>query len=267
MNPKESNLNVTDELARLKSEFAALAFRDDATRKRLLIELETVTNYALGDEADRFIEAVGQVSFYPFIVSSHGREMPEIWARGKTEMVALIESIEHALSMANRFGGTAEEDAHEQAVTNKVFVVHGHDKGMLNAVEVYVRRLGLEAIVLGEEAHRGRTLIEKFEHFSEVSYAVVLLSPDDIGRSRTKPAESDRPRPRQNAVLELGYFMGLLGRERVAAVVDATVENAEYPSDINGVAYIPFNAKHTEWQLLLLREFRAAKLPVDEARI
>ena len=64
---------------------------------------------------------------------------------------------------------------------NDVFIVHGHDNAMRDAVASYIRKLGLNAIILSEEPSGGKTLIEKLETYRNVHYAVVLLSPDDSG--------------------------------------------------------------------------------------
>ena len=96
----------------------------------------------------------------------------------------------------------------------RVFVVHGHDEAMKEAVARFIEKLGLEAVVLAEKTNEGRTIIEKFEaHAEEAGFAVVLLSDDDVGATK---ADRDllRPRARQNVILELGYFIGALGELR-----------------------------------------------------
>ncbi len=55
-------------------------------------------------------------------------------------------------------------------------------------------------------------MIEKVEANSDVGFAVVLLTPDDEGCEKGGKSE---PRARQNVLLELGYFIGRLGREKV----------------------------------------------------
>jgi len=52
--------------------------------------------------------------------------------------------------------------------TNKVFVVHGHDEGARESVARFLERLGLEAIILHEQATGGRTIVEKLEHYADV---------------------------------------------------------------------------------------------------
>ena len=123
--------------------------------------------------------------------------------------------------------------------SNRVFVVHGHDNEMKQAVARTVERLGLEAIILNEQPNHGRMLIEKIEHYSDVGFAVVLLSPDDTGYLNACGLEAARVRARQNVILELGYFAGKLGRERVMALHRGGIE---FPSDYDGVLYMPYDS-------------------------
>jgi hypothetical protein len=48
-------------------------------------------------------------------------------------------------------------------------------------VELYLRTLFLKPIILHQQASRNKTIIEKVEFYSDVSFAVILLTPDDIG--------------------------------------------------------------------------------------
>ena len=146
-----------------------------------------------------------------------------------------------------------------------VFVVHGHDHGMKEAIARFLSKAGLNPIILHEQADEGKTIIEKFEKHADVSFAVAIFSRDDLGVaikdiSKTEPIEKVlRPRARQNVVLEFGYFMGALGRKNVRAIVE---EDVETPSDYSGVLFIPFDASD-RWRLTLVRELKAAGLEVD----
>ena len=64
---------------------------------------------------------------------------------------------------------------------SKIFIVHGHDTELKNDVELFIRSINLEPIVLHREIDEGLTVIEKFEKHSDVKYAIILLTPDDIG--------------------------------------------------------------------------------------
>lgn len=136
-------------------------------------------------------------------------------------------------------------------VTNNkdVFIVHGHEPLMLSQTEAFLRKLDLNPIVLSDQTNEGKTVIEKFEKHSKVSFAIVLLSPDDIC--------GDERRARQNVILELGYFYGKLGRKNVAPILK---HGTEKPSDFLGIVYISYEG---HWQFELAKEMKAAGLPID----
>jgi len=141
--------------------------------------------------------------------------------------------------------------------TRKVFVVHGRDEGAKDAVARFLIKLELEPIILHEQPNQGRTVIEKFEGNADVDFAVILLTPDDVGHLAD---ESDAPksRARQNVVFELGYFVGRLGRARVCALHKGDVE---MPSDYP-VIYVSMDNPQG-WKTLLAREIQAAGVDVD----
>jgi predicted nucleotide-binding protein len=107
-----------------------------------------------------------------------------------------------------------------------------------------------------------RTIIEKFEDYADVGFAVVLMTGDDRGGARDIAFEAQKLRARQNVVLELGYFLRRLGRSRVCALY---VTSVEIPSDYPGGLYVLLDGGGA-WRLQLARELRAAGLPVDMNR-
>jgi predicted nucleotide-binding protein len=129
-------------------------------------------------------------------------------------------------------------------------------------VALFLERLGIEPVILHEQANRGATLIEKLERNSDVQFAVVLLTPDDEGRL-VAPDEVLRPRARQNVVLELGYFVGRLGRAKVCALYGGEIE---LPSDWHGVIWVALDDRGA-WKMELFRELRAAGFSVDMNRV
>ncbi len=141
--------------------------------------------------------------------------------------------------------------------SRKVFVVHGHDDAVTESVARFLGKLDLRPVILHEQPNMGRTVIEKFEAHADVGFAVVLLTPDDVGGAASTGKLS--PRARQNVILELGYFIGRLGRSRVCALY---VDGVEIPSDIHGVLYLPYDAANG-WRLKLTNEIRAAGITVD----
>ena len=151
----------------------------------------------------------------------------------------------------------------EQRDLSRAFIVHGHDEAAREAVARVLEGLGIEPVILHEQANRGMTVIEKLERYGNVGFAVVLLTPDDEGREPGVADEPLRPRARQNVVLELGYFVGLLKRERVCALYKPPIE---LPSDYAGVVYVPMDDLGA-WKLPLARELRAAGYTIDMNRL
>lgn len=141
--------------------------------------------------------------------------------------------------------------------SKKVFIVHGHDGEARETVARFLSKIGFEPIILNEQANRGRTIIEKIEDNADVGFAVILLTPDDIGKAK-KGADFES-RARQNVLLELGYFMARLGRERVCSLKkgDVTV-----PSDFAGIVWEEMDSSGG-WKQALGRELEAAGHSVD----
>ena len=143
----------------------------------------------------------------------------------------------------------------------KVFVVHGHDDQAKEGMARFLEKIGFEAIILHEQASGNRTVIEKIEAHSDVGFAVVLLTPDDIGGAAN--AESRQHRARQNVILELGYFVGRLGRSRVAVFRKGEVE---VPSDFGGVVYVDLDGDGA-WKQRLGNELKEAGFRIDWNKI
>ncbi|NOH50050.1 nucleotide-binding protein [Vibrio rotiferianus] len=141
-------------------------------------------------------------------------------------------------------------------VNNKVFIVHGHDELAKVTLARFLDQVGLEPIILHEQASSSQTIIEKIESYSDVGYAIVLYTPCDIG---SKSGGEPTPRARQNVVFEHGYFIGKLGRSKVSALVKGSLET---PNDISGVVYIDLDDRGA-WKLDLSRELRQAGFTID----
>ena len=141
---------------------------------------------------------------------------------------------------------------------HKVFIVHGRDTLLRTQVENVLRALGLEPIILQEQANIGKTIIEKIEECTDVGFGIVLYTPCDEGRLKSEDGEL-KPRARQNVVLEHGYLMAKLGRERVCCLVS---KNVEFPSDIQGIGYISAN-DIDQWKYKIAKELKAAGFDID----
>jgi len=145
-------------------------------------------------------------------------------------------------------------------LSRRVFVVHGHDDGARETVARFLEQIDFEPIILHEQANQGRTIIEKFEAHGNVGFAVVLLTPDDEGCAKDGDLQ---PRARQNVVLELGYFIGRLGRNKVCALKRGDLE---LPSDYQGVLWETMDSGGG-WKQKLARELKAAGHVIDGNKV
>ena len=164
------------------------------------------------------------------------------------------EVLDNEVRMQSKGAATVQSDSDGR----KIFLVHGHDS-VLHEVARFLEKLRQEVVILGEEPNLGQPVIEKFEGNSDVRFAVVLLTPDDVGGKSGSAMEQLKPRARQNVILELGYFIGKLGRSHVCALYKGDVE---IPSDYSGVLYIPLDNEGV-WRLRLAKELQNAEFAVN----
>ena len=184
--------------------------------------------------------------------------------RGKVDAIALIkiaiEDLQEDLDDQVVAADVAPAPQNKATDKTNVFVVHGHDDAAKHEVARLIQNAGLKPIILHEQASMGNTIIEKLEHYSDVGFAIVLLTPDDVGRAQSQ--KELQPRARQNVIAELFYFLGKLGRNNICALKKGTIE---IPSDIGGVVYIDLDAAGG-WKMGLLRELEAAGYTIDWAQ-
>jgi predicted nucleotide-binding protein len=134
-----------------------------------------------------------------------------------------------------------------------IFIVHGHAEQARQQVELFIHEIGLVPIVLQNQPHGGRTIIQQLEYYSNVAYVLVLLTPDDLCQDQNGAV---RAQARQNVILELGYFIGKYTTKRVTGLVFGELV---LPSDIHGLLYISVNDTNN-WKETLVRELRSAGL-------
>lgn len=183
--------------------------------------------------------------------------------RGKAGALSLLRMAERQcverledLNEAEELPVAGTPEANHAADSRDIFVVHGRDEAAKAQVARVVERLGYRPVILNEKPNKGRTLIEKFEEEADVGFAIVLMTPDDLG---SLAGEEPTPRARQNVILELGYFIGRLGRDRVCTL---KIGNLDMPSDVIGVVYTEMDTGGA-WRYTLAAEMKAAGYDVD----
>jgi predicted nucleotide-binding protein len=169
------------------------------------------------------------------------------YSRDKNRIRRAVDSIKNSMSLIPtsvtiKDAKLLTEDLikeNESSEKQQIFIVHGHDEITKLELKNYLQNtLKLpEPIILHEKPNHGKTIIEKFEeHASKSTMAFVLLTPDDKILSSTTNKE-DLYRARQNVILELGYFIGVLGRKS-GKVILLFKGKLDIPSDIAGLIYI-----------------------------
>lgn len=150
----------------------------------------------------------------------------------------------------------AREPEGKKTNTNKqLFIVHGRDTApALELQRLLEKEFNLQSVLLRDEPQNGRTIIEKLENKSNVDYAFVILTPDDVGALKS---ERLKGRARQNVILEWGMFAGKIGRDKVCILLKGDIE---LPSDMHGVGYLKFYESVEEAFLKIKKELVSAKI-------
>jgi predicted nucleotide-binding protein len=130
----------------------------------------------------------------------------------------------------------------------KLLIIHGRSPDR-NKVKKYLKDvLHLpEPVLMREEFGYGKTLPEKWEMVADgIDGALAVVTPDDVGGlAPTKKKEPQEKRARQNVWLEVGWFWGRAGRERILLLVRG---DAVIPSDLLGTETVAYEKSPLETQ-------------------
>ncbi|MGD1860192.1 MAG: TIR domain-containing protein [Leptolyngbyaceae cyanobacterium] len=259
-NPKHTAYERLKELHE-EAESATYAWIDTGKSTEWRQKVQSAFRRLFGDDCEQ-LKAFNRVNYSPimFSMGTPDSVFHDSFMGGMKTSMGIIRSAiqeyeDYELDSAG--AATLSTTAESLTETRKVFVVHGHDNEMKETVARFLERIAFEPIILHEQASAGDTIIEKFERNADVGYAVVLLSPDDVGAVKTK-RDTLQPRARQNVVLELGYFVGRLGRSHVCPLVRGPLE---VPSDFHGVVYVPFQGE--DWKIYLVKELKHLGFDID----
>jgi len=163
------------------------------------------------------------------------------------------------------------KDVETKPLSKDIFIVHGSDLFHVEELKIMLEDFGLNPIILHEQVSGGLTIVEKLEKYAEnVGYAFVILTPDDrlwyhvVYRGLRATEEQAIFRARQNVILEFGYFMGLLGRDKVCCLYKG---NVELPSDMHGIVYNSFNDSVFEQRSMIMKELKEAGYKIKKDAI
>jgi hypothetical protein len=251
---------LLQKLSELKADSEKLAYDDRANKDRISKRLEMLIRNKFGNESHYLSDLIEtDFDFHAGIWFSDVDYSPDerrSWEDGKSKWINLIDTMVEELTSfpQDEVVVKIEKEANK---SRRIFIVHGHDNEMVQSSALFVRQIGFDPVILREQPNQGRTIIEKFEDYADVPFAIVLFSPDDLGKAADE--DSLKPRPRQNVVFELGFFIGKLGRNKVV-VLHKVVENFEMLSDFQGVIFEPYK---DGWEFKVAKEIKAAGFDVD----
>ena len=248
-------MDYKEKLNEILKKAQTLTYNDEANLDSIKRKIALYNNYIFCNERN-YGEQSRNIVFWATVFPCTEQYKRDCWISGQNELINLIETMIEDYDMINAVNNQTTEKRHMS--NNKVFIVHGRDNTKLNEVELFVRRIGLEPIILKEQASKGKSIIEKIEAYSDVSYAIVLYTACDLGKY--KDDKDLLPRARQNVVFEHGYMVAHLKRENVIALIENGVD---IPGDWSGVVYTTFDKN---WKQETMKEMEAAGLLFDWAK-
>lgn len=143
----------------------------------------------------------------------------------------------------------SELEQPKQEAQRRVFITHGRSNDWRWVQPFVEKDVGIPTIELAQEPNQGRTIIEKLiDNADRCDSAVIVMTGDDV-------ANEDEARVRENVMHEVGFFQGRYGRSHVVLLHE---EGVNIPTNLSGVAYIPFAKGNVEGSFhVLQRELKA----------
>lgn len=261
---KQQKITLIDDLIGRIGSLLPLDYNGISNLKK---ETEMIIRNIVEESSSGYIDSINNIRFSPSAYPASPSLELDVWHSGIEMFLGLLGTIKREIELFSiDIVEKMDEIKSEQATTiktNKVFIVHGHDDAMKLDVARTIEKLKLEAIILHEQDDEGKTVIEKFESNAiDCNFAVILLSPDDMAFPKGKE-EDTKYRARQNVILELGYFIGSIGRKSVLTLVkDDPSSKLEIPSDYAGVVYTQYDG-NGGWKSALVKALKANGYSVD----
>jgi len=108
-------------------------------------------------------------------------------------------------------------------------------------------------------------LVERFADYTDVGFALVLLSPDVYVYPKGEEATKRERIPKQDVTLMFGFLLGKLGKDKVLAFYRES-PNFAFPIEFEGVKFTALDDRDS-WKLALIRELTNCGYTVDAERL
>ena len=165
-------INVRTLIVDLQDMDSSAYARRDLMKMISAVATETV------ESATPISEAADVSAFEKLAIRQDGATSP---------MISVLKDIEGRLTSIERRAAQVREPPNQYS--RRIFIVHGHDSDIKNELARFLQKLDFHPIILHERADRGQTIIAKLrDEMSDVGFAFVLLTPDDVGGLASKKA-------------------------------------------------------------------------------
>lgn len=201
------------------------------------------------NEYKKSYDLAGQSAYAIFTSRDYSDPLTDLKDRIKLKIANLNKLIEVADLLPSTVEVLKENNQKSLIDRKSVFIVHGHDEIAKIKTAKFIQTIGLNPIILHEQANLGNTIIEKIEENSNVGFGLILYTACDIGAS-IKESKNLKNRARQNVVFEHGFLIGKIGRKNVCALVKGEIDT---PNDISGIVYVKMDDDDA-WFLKIAKE-------------
>jgi predicted nucleotide-binding protein len=239
------------------------AMSENVSRKRSAGEVKTRATFPPDYVEHYFIQAAGLLRTLKALLPDLYSDFQAIKTSPETKMAPLesnqpapmyfsrsqMEMLVRDIDQIFEIRANSELEQPKQKQPKCVFISHGRSNDW-RAVQAFIEKdIGLPTIELAQEPNMGRTIIEKLiDNATRCDSAVIVMTGDDT-------ANQDQSRVRENVMHEIGFFQGMYGRNVVVLLHE---EGVNIPTNLTGVAYIPFPKENIEAGFhVLQRELRA----------
>ncbi|MEJ0084500.1 MAG: nucleotide-binding protein [Pseudomonadota bacterium] len=236
---------------------------ENVSRNRGAGEIKTRANFPPDQVKHYFSQAQAQLEILKKFLPDLYSDFQDLDVEPRTEMVALpagaiapmhfsraqLERLVRDVDQIFEIRANSELAPPKAASPRRVFISHGRSNDW-RAVQAFIEKdVCLATLELAQEPNMGRTIIEKLiDNSGRCDSAAIVMTGDDIA----KPEEA---RVRENVMHEIGFFQGTYGR---GAVVLLHEEGVNIPTNLSGVAYVPFPKGNIEAGFhVLQRELKA----------
>jgi predicted nucleotide-binding protein len=256
---------VSTALAKLSGIRKALVdvMHENVSRNRSAGEVRVRGNYPADQVRHYFLQARDQIEILKEQLPPLYADFQRLDAEPNTEMLpvppattaaknygrAQLERLVRDIEQVFEIRANSELSPPKASPAWRVFISHGRANEW-RVVQAFIEKdVGIPTLELAQEPNVGRTIIEKLMDNAKLcDSAVIVMTGDDL-------ANVDESRVRENVMHEIGLFQGLYGRR---ALVLLHEEGVNIPTNLSGVAYVPFPKGNVDASLYVLqRELRA----------